>query len=120
MVLLRLRGGRARQNRLTNRRFRHETSGVRLYTFEAVVAEGIRKDLLVTAAINLLTKHRVRIQEVPMMCLRLLESAAATEPQPDSMVIQAKAAERERAASKRTKRPFKPANPVAFGMALKS
>ena len=109
--------------------FRHETSGVRLYTFEAVVAEGIRKDFLVTADINLLTKHHVRIQEVPMMCLRLLEGAAASEPQPDSLVltetdmiahIQAKAAERERAASKRTKRPFKPANPVAFGMAWKS
>ena len=97
--------------------FRHETTGVRLYSFEGVASEGIRKGFLVTADIALLTKHHVQIQEAPMMCLRLLESSAEAEPQPELLVlteadmlahIRAKAAEREKAASKRTKRPFRP------------
>ena len=109
--------------------FRHETTGVRLYSFEGVVSQGIRKDFLVTADIALLTKHHVRIQEVPMMCLRLLESSAEAEPQLEFLVlteadliahVRAKAAEAEKAASKRTKRPFRPANPVALGLAWRS
>ena len=95
--------------------FRHETTAVRLYSFEGVVAEGTRKDFLVTADIALLTKHHIRIQEVPMMCLRLLESSAEAEPQLELLVlteadmtahVHAKAAEAEKAASKRKKRPF--------------
>ena len=109
--------------------FRHETTGVRLYSFEGVVSQGIRKGFLVTADIALLTKHRVRIQEVPMMCLRLLESSAEAEPQLEFLVlteadmiahVRAKAAEAEKAASARKKRPFRPANPVALGMAWRS
>jgi len=111
--------------------FRHETTGVRLYSFEEVASEGTRKDFLVTADVALLTKHHVRIQEVPMMCLRLLENSAEAEPQLQFLVlteadmlahVRAKAAEAEKAASKRTKRPFRPANPVpiALGMAFKS
>ena len=108
--------------------FRHETTGVRLYSFEGVVSQGIRKDFLVTADIALLTKHHIRIQEAPMMCLRLLESSAEAEPPLELLVteadmtahVRAKAAEAEKAASKRTKRPFRPANPVALGMAWRS
>jgi len=109
--------------------FSHETTGVRLYRFEGVVSQEIRKGFLVTADIALLTKHHVRIQEVPMICLRLLESSAEAEPQLEVLVlteadmlnhVQAQAAEKEKAAAKRTKRPFRPANPVALGMAWKS
>jgi len=109
--------------------FRHETNGVRLYSFEGVVSPEIRKDFLVTADIALLTKHHVRIQEVPMMCLQLLESSAEAGPPLEVLVlteadmlnhVSAKAAEKEQAAKKRTKRPFRPANPVALGMAWKS
>ncbi len=107
--------------------FRHETNGVRLYSFEEVVSHEIRKAFLVTADIALLTKHHVRIQEVPMMCLRLLESSAEAEPQLEvlvlteaDMIAHVKAAEDEKAASKKRKRPFKPANPVALGMAWRS
>src|SRR5712692_9878035 len=103
--------------------FSHETTAVRLYSFEGVVSEGIRKGFHVTADIALLTKHHVRIQEVPMMCLRLLESCAETEQQPELLVlteadmivhVRAAAAAKEKAASKRVRRPFRPANPVAF------
>ena len=108
--------------------FRHETNGVRQYSFEGVAAEGIRKDFLVTADIGLLTKHHVRIQEVPMMCLRLLESSVEAEPQLESLVlteaallahVHAKSAEVEKAALKR-RRPFRPASVVALGMAGRS
>ena len=109
--------------------FRHETTAVRRYSFEGVVSEGIRKDFFVTADIALLTKYRVRIQEGPMMCLRLLEGSAETEAQLESLVlteadvlahVRVKAAEAETAAAARKKRPFRPANPVALGMAWRS
>ena len=109
--------------------FRHETNDVRLYSFEGVVAEGDRKDFLVTADIALLTKHHIRIQEAPMMCLRLLEGSAEAEPQVELLVLTeadmtahvlAKAAEAEKAASKRKKRPFRPVNSVTVGMAWRS
>ncbi|HYM11852.1 MAG TPA: hypothetical protein VEU62_14040 [Bryobacterales bacterium] len=104
--------------------FSHETTGVRLYSFEGVASQGIRKDFLVTADIALLTKHRVRIQDGPMMCLQLLESSAETEPQLEFLVlteadmlnhVRAKAA--EKATKKRAKRPFHPVNAVAVSMA---
>jgi len=107
--------------------FRHETNGVRLYSFEEVVSNEIRKAFLVTADIALLTKHHVRIQEVPMMCLRLLEGSAEAQPQLEvvvlteaDMIAHVQAAEAEKAASKKRKRSFKPANPVALGMAWRS
>src|SRR3989442_839434 len=107
--------------------FTHKTNGVRLYNFEGVVSEGIRKGVLVTADVSLLTKHRIQIQEAPMMCMRLLESSAETEPPLEFLVlteadmlnhVRAKAA--DVAAKKRAKRPFRPANAVAVGMAWRS
>jgi hypothetical protein len=110
--------------------FRHETTAVRLYSFEGVVSEGVRKGFLVTADVALLTKHHIRIQDAPMMCLRLLESSAETEPQLELLVLteadmlnhllSAKAAEAEKATKKKVKRPFRPANTVALGMTWRS
>ena len=109
--------------------FTHETTGVRRYNFEGVLSEGIRKAFLVTAEVALLTKHHVQIQETPMMCMRLLESSAETEPPLELLVLteadmlthtRAKAAAKELAAKKRTKRPFRPANPAALGTAWRS
>ena len=94
--------------------FRHETTGVRLYSFEGIIAEGKRKYFLVTADLALLFKHHIRIQDVPMMCLRLLESFAEAEPQPRLLAlteadmaahVRAKTAETEKAMSARRKRP---------------
>jgi hypothetical protein len=107
--------------------FSHETTGVRLYSFEGVASPDSRKGFLVTADIALLTKHCVHIQDVPMMCLRLLESSAETEPQLESLVLtesdmlthmRAKAA--EKTAKKKSKRPFRPASAVALTMAWRS
>ena len=106
--------------------FTHKTPETRSYNFEGVAAAGTRKGFFVSAEVALLTKHHIRIQEVPMMCLRLLEAAAETEIELKSRnlteadilaQVQAKAAEAEKAASKRAKRPFTPAAKVALGMA---
>ena len=110
--------------------FTHKTPGTRSYNFEGVAEAGqLRKGLYVTAEVALLTKHHIRIQEVPMMCLRLLETASETETELKSRdlteadmlaQVQAKALELEKAASKRAKRPFTPAAKVALGMAWRS
>ncbi len=109
--------------------FRHETTGVRLYSFEGVGSLGIRKGFLVTAEVSLLAQHHIQMQEAPMLCLRLLENSAEADPQPECLVLteanmlahaRAKAAESGKAASRRPKRPFRPANPAALGMAWRS
>ena len=98
--------------------FTHETTGVRQYDFEGVVSPGIRKGFLVTADVALLTKHHIQIQDAPMMCMRLLEGSAETEPQLDLLVLTeadmvthalARAAQKE-TPTKRTRRTFRPAN----------
>jgi len=100
--------------------FVHKTTGIREYMFQALVADGTRKGLLVTTDVALLTKHHIQIQEVPMMCLRLLETSTEAEPQlalfnltEADMVshVRAKAAIREQAMSKRMKRSSVPETP---------
>lgn len=93
--------------------FTHKTAGIREYMFQALIADGTRKGLLVTTDVALLTKHRIQIQEVPMMCLRLLETSTETQPELALFIlteadmlshIRAKAAIKEQATSKRMKR----------------
>lgn len=93
--------------------FAHETTGIRQYIFQGLISGGTRKGFSVTTDVALLTKHHIQIQEVPMMCLRLLESSAEAQPQlalfslteADMLShISAKAAIKEQAASKRMKR----------------
>ena len=109
--------------------FTHETTGVRQYDFEGVVSPGIRKGFLVTADVALLTKHHIQIQDAPMMCMRLLEGSAEAEPQLDLLVLTeadmvthalARAAEKEAAGTRRTRRTFRPANAATSAMAWKS
>jgi len=109
--------------------FTHKTLDVRLYSFEGVDSERIRKAFLVAADVALMAKHRIRIQDAPMICLRLLESSAETDPQLASLVLteaamlnhlSAQIAEAEKAAKKKAKWPFRSANAVAAGMAWRS
>lgn len=115
--------------RFTYMGFTHETTGVRRYDFEGVVSPGIRKGFLVTADVALLTKHHIQIQDAPMMCMRLLQGSAETEPQMDLLVLTeadmvshalARAAEKEEAAKKKSRRTFRPANAMTPGMAWRS
>jgi hypothetical protein len=99
--------------------FNHEITNIRQYIFQGVISDGTRKAFLVTTDVGLLTKYHIQLQEVPMMCLRLLELSAETEPLLDLLVlteadmlthVRTKAADKELAALKRPKRPFAPKN----------
>jgi len=56
--------------------FRQDQS-VRHYAFEYVSAEGKRDACVVSADLGLLQKHHIPLQEVPLLCRRLLEAAEA-------------------------------------------
>ena len=109
--------------------FAHKTTGIREYMFQGLIADGTRKGLLVTTDVALLTKHHIQIQEVPMMCLRLLESTAEAQPQLALFIlteadmlahIRAKAAVKEQAISKKMKRSPSVENPEALGLTPRS
>ena len=106
--------------------FAHKTTGIRQYIFQGLISDGTRKGLFVTTDVALLTKHHIQIQEVPMMCLRLLESAAEAQPQLALFIlteadmlahISAKAAVKEQAASKRMKRSLDHESPEDLSVA---
>lgn len=102
--------------------FAHKTTGIRQYIFQGLVSDGTRKGFFVTTDVALLTKHHIQIQEVPMMCLRLLENSAELQPQLELFILteadmlaylSAKAAVKEQATSKRMKRSLGRENPEA-------
>lgn len=106
--------------------FAHKTTGIREYMFQALIADGTRKGLLVTTDVALLTKHHIQIQEVPMMCLRLLETSTEAQPQLALFIlteadmlshIRAKAAIKEQTASKRMKRSIAAESPEDLAVA---
>jgi hypothetical protein len=106
--------------------FAHKTTGIRQYIFQGMIPDGTRKGFFVTTEVALLTKHRIQIQEVPMMCLRLLESATEAQPQLELFILteadmlahlRAKAAVKEQATSKRMKRSLGHEDPEPLGVA---
>lgn len=56
--------------------FRQDRS-VRRYAFDYVSAEQGREACVVCADLSLLQKHHIPLQEVPLLCRRLLEAADA-------------------------------------------
>jgi hypothetical protein len=50
-----------------------QSSNFREYNFESMADDRTRKQYTVAADMGLLAKHHIRIQEVPLMCIRLLE-----------------------------------------------
>ena len=109
--------------------FAHKTTGIRQYNFQGLIPDGTRKGFFVTTDVALLTKHHIQIQEVPMMCLRLLEGAAEAQPQLEFFIlteadmlahISAKAAIKEQATSKRMKRSLDHEGPEDLAVAPRS
>ncbi len=109
--------------------FAHKTTGTRQYIFQGLIPDGTRKGFFVTTDVALLTKHHIQIQEVPMMCLRLLESAAEAQPQLELFIlteadmlahVSAKAAIKEQATSKRMKRSLDRESPEDLGVSPRS
>jgi len=109
--------------------FAHKTTGIRQYNFQGLIPDGTRKGFFVTTDVAMLTKHHIQIQEVPMMCLRLLESATEAQPQLELFIlteadmlahISAKAAIKEQATSKRMKRSLDHEGPEDLAVAPRS
>ena len=55
-----------------------QDSNVRRYAFQAIAADHTRKEITVEADLGLIRKHRIPLQELPLLCRRLLEGHAAT------------------------------------------
>lgn len=51
-----------------------EGSGVRRFAFQCVAADRSKTNVIVDADVSLARKHQIRLQELPLICVRLLES----------------------------------------------
>ena len=51
-----------------------EGSGSRCFSFDCVAADRSRTNVIVGADMALARKHAIRLQELPLLCVRLLES----------------------------------------------
>ncbi|PYT19255.1 MAG: hypothetical protein DMG59_01035 [Acidobacteria bacterium] len=55
--------------------FRQDTN-IRRYRFEAIAADRTRKEVIVGADLGLIRKYKIPLQELPLLCRRLLEGHA--------------------------------------------
>jgi hypothetical protein len=58
--------------------FRHD-AGSRVFAFEGIAADRTRVACSVSADLALSRRHGIRVQELPLMCMRLLELEEAGE-----------------------------------------
>ena len=56
--------------------FKEEGSDIRRFLFECVAPDRSRRTVVVDANMALMRKHEIRVQELPLLCRRLLESIA--------------------------------------------
>lgn len=54
--------------------------GMRRFAFQGLRGDHSKSTVMVDADVNLARKHDIRLQELPLICLRLLESFGADEP----------------------------------------
>ena len=59
-----------------------EGDGSRQYSFDCVASDRSRTTVMVGADMALARKHEIRLQELPLLCVRLLESLGADGLQP--------------------------------------
>lgn len=52
-----------------------EGNGLRRFAFQCVGGDGGRRTIVVRADVSLARKHEIRLQELPLICLRLLQSS---------------------------------------------
>lgn len=51
-----------------------EGNGFRQFVFQCAASDRTKTTVVVAADVNLARKHEIRLQELPLICLRLLES----------------------------------------------
>jgi len=56
-----------------------QVDNIRLYYFDAVEGK-VRQQITVSADLTLIRNYRIALQELPLLCRRLLERRAAAEP----------------------------------------
>ena len=61
--------------------FRQE-SDIRRYTFHIIAADRTKTAVTVGADLSLIRKHRIPLQELPLLCRRLLENQTGTSKAP--------------------------------------
>lgn len=57
-----------------------ERNGFRRFAFDCVSSEAEKSAVIVGADVNLARKHDIRLQDLPLLCLQLLESLGAEMP----------------------------------------
>lgn len=94
-----------------------EGAGFRRFAFRCIHADHSHSTVIVRADVSLARKHEIRLQELPLICVRLLESLGASElagriTLTEEHMIRIQNAARE-AAEKRAYKPLprRPANP---------
>src|SRR6185437_6277359 len=58
--------------------FRHD-SGLRVFQFQGIAAGKTRSDFFISADLTLIRTYGIRIQELPLLCLRVLEQREFAE-----------------------------------------
>lgn len=54
--------------------FEEGKGGVRRFAFQCVAADRSKTNVIVDADVSLARKYQIRLQELPLLCVRLLES----------------------------------------------
>jgi hypothetical protein len=92
-----------------------EGGGSRHYSFDCVASDRSRTTVIVGADMALARKHEIRLQELPLLCVRLLESlgddglrASITLTEDHMVAIQAEAK-----SSVTTRKPHKQSRPAS-------
>jgi hypothetical protein len=86
--------------------FTHEV-GCRVYAFEGISEDRVRMLFSVRADLGLIRKYGIRMQELPLLCRKILEQHDGTDTQraftytEDAMSLRATASAAEAAAQKR-------------------
>lgn len=94
-------------------------AGLRVFGFEAVAADQSRTKFSVSADIALSRSHGIRVQELPLLCLRFLEQHHTEDEKRDltlaeeDMCVYANNCASEREASQRKRSPRRPPGNVA-------
>jgi hypothetical protein len=89
-------------------------AGLRVFGFEGVAADQTRTKFSVSADITLSRRHGIRVQELPLLCLRFLEQHHTGDEKrdltfaEDDMYVYANNCASEREAAKRKKLPRRP------------
>jgi len=97
-----------------------QDAGTRVFAFEGIATDRTRSNFSVSADLELSRRHGIRMQELPLLCLRFLEKQDEAEPQRHvafaeaDMRLHKDNCEAERDAAKKKRGP--PRAPVTAGV----